>query len=776
MNGLTPLLTLDIPVRLTSGFEPAVLDVRVTPRHDGPFDPLTFDPSIFDVGWSYSEQPQIAAELDSSLAGAALARTTREPIIRPWRVSVGGRVVPWHRMLPGSYVEESIDGVTTFGFSVPRLGSGADRFMEPLGSPAAWLGVPGGRGAVEISAEFLTPAGRKSVPLVRDGVLDNSSADAATRTFAGGGAHGRVDRVPITFQAPPGHGQTSGTVVRHLLELAGVPATKIAISGGRRLYKELTLVDANAIQAANAILEPELKRVYHDDRSDTWRLLDYSGIEGKRVEVVIREADVLAALGSLGDSEAADAPTAITLTGSAQVTREECGRRTEWQVIESFAVREIRGRRYTQGAGGALTAVSWGGSPAALRLVRRQVNVREIDCETVVATESAVWEWFAPEGKRYELDTATGGIGGYRETATAGGWIYDEGAAADDSSPMYDWPAERFTLTSRQRDEHAYDGRNYRVGTTVGKGGWRMTEAPLKTRASTADAWEEEPFDAVDTTADGRPITHGERWYGPSSVYDEGSDGGLQRVKPPLILSGSTGLATGVEREDTTISVNGDGFVTQEETTITRWHIAPGVGRHLYQDTESTSPAPAWEEVERQVVAYAGAGESHHETFRARYDHNGKLIEGAQEVGIPGYLPAAEQRTDIVPPASAYDDTSEAAFALAASRQESRPIKVQVTAPALESVLTPWEQKGRTVEHAETEDDLAAVGAFELRQASAIGFDLPLPFNPLLRPAHRLVAHLPTLGWHFDGLIERARHTQEERVTWTQLSGRHDVV
>lgn len=773
------LLTLDIPVRLTGGFPTAELDVRLSPQAN------------------IADQAEIAVELDASLASAALPRASREQVLAPWRITVGGRSLPWHRMLPGAFVEESLEGVTTFGFSAPRFGTGADRFMEPLGSPAAWLGVPGGKGAVEISAEFLAVSGRKSVPLVRDGVLDNSSADASTRSWNGGGAHGRVDRVPITYQAPPGHGQTSGTVVRRILELAGVPASKIAISGGRRLYKELTLVDAQPIASCNAILEPELRRVYHDERTDTWRTLDYSGVEGKRVEWVIREADVLAVLGSLGDAAAADAPTAITLTGSAQVTREECGRRLEYQVIDSFAVQEVRGARFTQGAGGALTPVAWKGSAAILRRVSRVVSVREIDCETVLAEEVVTWGWHSPEVARYRL--ATDGSTGAYSTA---GFLYDAGATADDGTPMYLWQTERWVPVSWRRVDRSYDAAGYLVEGVEREGGWGVFPLPVKKRTATSASWETTAYETEWTLASGTAVdTFGfvdrraEWWRGPQFVYDEtnvflgiaanvgqGSPT-LQRVYSGVVLAplhdrgvGSPDAEELLAETTTRYTVEG-GFITAEDGESRRLFPVPSLGKYLFHDEgESTQEAPAWQVEGSTQTRYGAAGEDKHDRFSLRRDHTGRIVESEESFGEPGYLPVADQRQDIVPPASTYDDPAEAEFALAASRHESRPIKVRVSAPALEAVLVPWEQKGRTVEYAETEDDLAAVGAYLIREASAIGVQVPLLFNPLVRPGHRIILDLPTLGMHHDMLAERVRHLQEDRVTWTQVGGRRDVV
>jgi hypothetical protein len=792
-------LTAEIPVRVTAGFPSALIDVRITPRYDGIFDPNFWDPEFVDVGWVYDEQPQISVAIDGSLSSSAFPRTigvsgARRQILHSWQFLVGSTEIPWYRRLHGTTVSESIDGITQFSFSAPRRGSTADPFAEPLGSPRSWLGIPGGKQPITVTAQFLLEGGgSREVTLVQDGIFDNTSGKVSeggdTRTWNGGGAHARIDRVPITYQAPPGHGQTSGTVVRRLLTLAGVEPTKIAISGGRRLYKELSFIDAPAIVSANAILQPESKRVYHDDRTDTWRLLDYSGIADKRIEGVITADDVLSALGTLGDDAANDAPTCIVLTSTAQVTRDECGRRLDFKYIDRFEIRQIRGYFSRQESSGVITPNGtpdgWAGQDAALRHTERIVIVKEIDCETVLSEETVVYGWFAPEAVRYFLDVS-GAISNY----VHGVYFFDQGVVTDDNIKAYQWPTQKWTPITWRRVEYSYDDRGYQNITMDIEGGWQTVEGAYKDRSSSSgSAWNS--IDYITSSAytadlrlvDGHipPSKVAERWFGPRYVYDVSSGGG-RLVRhftggpfgvDSVFLVAPTRLSQSVVERDID---DGDGTILSESATISKKFAPQGAGDYLYQFGESVQPSPAFQVFETEEVRYSSTGESSHDKITSKYDHRGELVDADVERNIPSYLPVADQRIDIVPPESAFDDPAEYAHALAASRHENRPLKVEVCAPALETVLIPWTMKGVSVEHAENEDDLTVVGIQMMRELSSIDVQFPLPFNPLIRPGQRWVLHLPILSIHYDLLVETVTHAQDERETWTQVTGRFDVI
>lgn len=804
---ITPLLTAEIPVQVTAGFPSALIDVRITPLYDGIFDPNFWDPEFVDIGWLYDQQPQIPVAIDGALSSVAFPRTigatgARRQILPPWRFLVGSTEIHWYRRLHGTTVSESIDGIMQFSFSAPRRGSTTDPFAEPLGSPRSWLGIPGGKQPVTITAQLLLEGGgSREITLVQDGIFDNTSGKVSeggdTRTWNGGGAHARVDRVPITYQAPPGHGQLSGTVVRRLLTLAGVNPTKIAISGGRRLYKELSFIDAPAIVSANAILLPESKRVYHDDRTDTWRLLDYSGIADKRIEGVITADDVLSALGILGDDAANDSPTCIVLTSTAQVTKDECGRRLDIQVSRTFTIRRIFGAWYAQKTGPSsdptagdlldlgdtdpMTPSLWQGADAALRQTSLTISVREIDCETLISEEVVTWGWFSPRIARYHVNAA-GVVDGYSP-----GYVYDSSAQKDDSAPLYSWSAEKFVPLSWRKVDYIYREDGYLSQRKEVEGGWSVRQMPIKNRST--DPTEQWPVvDFVDAwiMANGVAVTGstgvgflpvlaphvGDYWHGPVEVYGE-TGGILGRTKFPRLST----LTFQPAQIVTDYDVTDDGFITAETSRTSRWSLTSTEGNYLYlEEGVSSDPSPVWRETESESTRYFAIGESKHNRYTLHLDLLTGKISANGDSNLDGYLPTADQRTDIVPPESAFDDPEEYAHALAASRHENRPLKVEVCAPALEAVIIPWTLKGVVVEHAENEDDLTAVGIQMMKEMSSIDVQFPLPFNPLIRPAQRWILHLPILSIHYDLLIETVAHSQGERETWTQVTGRFDVI
>lgn len=804
---MTPILSINFRIKISPTIPVADLRIRVTPPHSGPFDPLLFDPDLFDMGWKYYLQPHIDISVNDDLATSVFPRESREQVISPFLLSVGGNEIPYYRRLTDMVVSESIEGISSFSFSMPRRStSELDPYIESLGQPKSWLGVPGGKQAIDISAIYNTESGSVvEVPVIRNGLLDNSSSHTSvqsdTRTWNGSGAHARIDRKPITYQAPPGHGQKSSTVVRRILQLAGIDSTKVNISSGRRMYKEISLIDAKPIESCNQILLPENRRLFHDSRTDTWTTVDYSGIEGKRVECIITESDILSTIGTLGDSEANDAPTSIVLTSTAQVTRDQCGRRTVYQVIDTFSVTEIQGYFSRQtGVSGIITPNAsvdgWAGSSAELRHSQRIIIVKEIDCDTLVAEETVTYRWFSPEAERYILDS-TGAIVGYIQNV----YFYEQGVVADDSTKSYLWPTQRFVPVSWVRVEMLYNDDGYLVRRDSIEGGWRMLEGPMKDRSSSSSSeWQSVDFVTGPTgrayTGDLRMVeeispgqNYAERWYGPIEVYyvdtndDLGTPSGLSKrgVSGPFggtkDEAGSLIFPGRLSQEITEYDVNDSGFVISETTTILSMFAAQGVGNYLYRTIgESPHSRQDFRVSETRQTKYSATSESNHDRISLAFKYTGELINQKVETNLDGYLPVADQRQDIVPPLSAFENPSDHEFALAASRHENRPIKVEISAPALESVMEPWQMKGNTVQYAENEQDLINLGTFIIRELSSIQVDYPVLLNTLLRPGHRVILHLPSLGIHYDHIVLNLQHIQSAKISYTQVTGRYDVI
>jgi hypothetical protein len=766
--------TLKMPVRVAvSGHSRARLDVRVTPLAD------------------FGVQARLDVTVDAAASEAARPRADREQLLSPWPVTIGGVPLPASRRLPGATLEESLEAGSVFSFAVPRRGSEPDEFVEPLGHPLNWLGVPGGKRAVNVDVEYLTPTGRKAVRVLTDGILDVSQGDTDQRGFVALSAAARYDRQQVTLQFPPGHNQQRGTVVRRIAEAAGWPSARVAISGGERMTKALVLAQAAAAESMILVLEPEL-RVPMVDRGGRLIALDYAATSERRLDWVFTAEDLLSGVGSFGDSENADSPTRLTLTSQAQVTRDECGQRVEYQVIDSYAVREIRGARYTQGVGtGTVSPVTWKGLPAELRHVERRVIVREFDCETLAAEETVAWGWYSPEMARYEQD-ATGAVGDYYF-----GYIYDD----DPGSPLYYWPAERWVPVSWDRVQHVYDARGFLTTSVSRAGRWQINPAPAQHRNTSGQTWEAEDFEVAPMLADGtviepaiagpeaRPVAEG--WDGPQLVYDERPEiegavapSVLHRIKVDfpyhalrIVWDHSNSSWSAVAEINTASNTVTDGFLVAEEAVRQAWDLyESGTGLYRYSDGRVSAQSGYEFQVRgTERTSYAASGESNHAEYFARFDEQGRQVEGRSESGIAGYLTAATRRTDITPDPSIYDDPEEAAAALLARRDETQAIEAIVTSPALELVKERWDAGPVVVEYAETAEELERVGRHRLIWEAAPEVRFALPLNVMVRPGQRVALNCPAIGWIHDNILVTACLHQEPgsgSPGYTQVTGR----
>lgn len=703
----------------------------------------------------------------------ALAARAGQQIVAPWRVYVNGSQVGAHLILPGVSVSEGTDGVTQWQVALARdLGK-----VEPLGDPAAWLGVPGGQQEWKVTADLMAESGaRRTYTLLDKGVADNASGGPSTRTWNGGGAQARYDRKLVTYTAPPGHGQRSSTVVRRLLDQAGVPHD--GVSGGRRMYKPLSIVDLDVFGVCDAILEPEQRRVIVDARTGRASLYDYGAAYLATSQWTIGDSDVLSALGQLGDAQASDAPWKVTITGTAQVLREDCNLRTVVRSVETYAIFAPGVALSYQAADGSINPNSPSGAgglktplTAELRLQSRVLVLTTYECDTVVAERELTLAWFVPETWRYTLDSA-GLISAYN----SGAYLY-ESAVKDDGAAAYAWAQERWGVVSDVLTLHSFDADGYRAGSEVRRRGYDQQTVPLKQR-STATGWEAVNYDApLQVLARGAAVDSAnatgdltERWYGaqsfPPVVFgDAVADGGAG--------SGSSGDAVVIET--TAAEVSEDGFVLSETLTTQQRTVRLGVGDFLHLEGESGDELPELRVVEVVRTLHLPRGETSHQRIVQRYDNRGRLVETVV-ADVDGYLPAAEQRRDLTPDPAIYDDASEATEGRPASFQEQQAIKGVVEAPALIPVHGGWERKIDGSEYAETVEDLERMAAWVIREASSITVSVPVPFSPILRRGQRGVIHLRSIAWHYDVVLSRVTHQQTEAGTWTQLEGEHYVV
>lgn len=676
-------------------------------------------------------------------------RIVRRQIVAPFRVYLGATEIPGWQLLPGTFYEEGESG-TTFGFSMPLHSSTnpPGKFIESLGSPMGWLGPPGGKGAVRIDAILLTASGPRTIRLVTNGLFDNSSSAITpggdTRTFNGIDAGGRYDRQLVTLTFPPGHGQTRGAVARRILQAIGVPAGSIAMPPTGRMYKGLQAIDRPGLALAQELLAVDLLELYRD-RDGIFRARTIGFNESARTELVFRSEDLLLGIGNLGESSTSEGPTSVTLTGSAQVVREECGRKTVSQTVESYAVYApvVTLKAQAPGVLGTITSTGLTQGAASLILVSRVVRDTEFDCETVMSERIRTYGWYNPTVWRYRLDT-TGAIDEYN-----GGYINEAGAVTDDSFELRQWSTERFVLLSDVTTRHEYDERGFLTRSVTDSDGYVRRLRALKTRVAPSDDWETEPFVAtllIAGSGDGLVVPAGE-------YFAAGFGGGAVKT-----------------RETVSYDVTDDGYVQRQATSFEEWTMRPGTSA-LYNGAFESADSQQQFLVSRvEETVYGANTEGSHSEVTTTRDVSGRVTSVVVKSAEDGHLPSAARRTDLDPDPSIYDDDSEAAFAASASRYENQPIKVRVDADALLAVREAAEDKSNS-EWAETPEELEQLAIHAIREGAKLQVQFALPFNPVIRRGHRVQLIVEALRWNYDVFVRTVRHQEDPTMTWTQVSG-----
>jgi hypothetical protein len=768
---------------------PGLIGRLTIPALGGPlFEPGLGEPGL--GGGDYSQQPRLSLVVgeapDKPVDVPALGRCQA---VTPWIFRVGGRVV--EHVLPGATWSEDLDGWASFSFAVPRRTASPTRTAEPLGSPRTWLGVPGGAQDVELEVAFLRPGeGRVSEVVLARGRMDNTSssidAEADVRSFTGGGASASWVDQPVELILPAGHRLQSSQVVRRLAIAAGVPTSRLRLTGGRRLRGRIEIAGQTFWEAANQVLEPELRRL----RVTRDGALEAVALAGEtRVSGVITENDVPRELGSRGDDAANDGPTELTLTASSQLTSEDCQTVTSTQVTRTFSTTPWRRAAAKQLADGTLTAAGLPTAPlpplSGLYPQSIVIVTRVHRCGTLVSQRETIAEPFAPRVWRYSLDNTTdGAIIGYR----AGSYLYDAGAAQDDSAEAYLWPAERMTVVSDTMEVHRYDEGRRLVEVETRRHRWELPEVPVKRRggvpggASPASTpWDEVPYasglrvtgggvgldsDNADAASDPR-----ETFYGPLSSVASNSG------SPPGISGDSVGAWESVRPWEVTLQTfepDVDNLLTAEAGATSRVSTRPATaGRYLYAgDGGSDDAAPTLRAAELETVTYSVQVTAEREHWRTTRRAN--LLTGKTETStdgpLSGYRPRATLAAEEAPGEEVFEDGEDAEGA-------ETPAGVQALEGTFRSGLLqslrggPRKGAGAAIPYAETEAELRALARHRVRELNAINVKVPLAFSPRIRPGQTWSVDLPSLAFSYRIRVDHVQHQQEEGATWTQVTG-----
>ncbi len=655
---------------------------------------------------------------------AALAGTARQVV--GFRVLLDGVEIPPHQILsidPGPLRIDNL--VHPWTVETP--------FPSPFGSPSAYKGAPPGLRRVDIQGIYLTPTGIHYIPIITGGLVDNAqlTRDAEGRKvgrYQGLSSGARYDRILAEYGRPPGHGLPRGRVIGELASLAGWTAQSLAPGG--RMDKEFA-VTANDSWAGSAL---ELAEV--DGRTlteDSFGNLT-NPVDGYNPS---RPVDLVLGLGQLTGGQSVTPPgdvvTRITVTGTQQITRDACGRRTVQQEAISKSIYAPRAAVYQQNGAGTLLTTGLIQDAAALRVTGKTLTIREYACDTLLAERVYTYGWYNPLAVRYKVLDAAGNV-----SAENGVFLYE--GEEDDDTMAYRWPRERFVLIGYTESVYGYDEDGFLVTVTTRKDFPHFISAALKSRPNTTVGWEDANW------ITGRLLL-GNR----SGVRNAGAvDPSAYTEHMPREIPGNdyAGLSAGQEREREVITY--DNLVTetpggllvgnvQRQTTARYTYHAPQGGLWQYAGDEGKSVE--WERLalyEEEAMDYLPEdGDGSHGEVRT-ITREGKTVEVNVERGLDGYLPAATRSLDLTPPASSYANATDAANALPASRAETAPIEAEVIDYALES-FHPRNEARISNQWIENPVEGQAVGVREMREGSAYEISVELAgANFLVRPAWRI--------------------------------------
>lgn len=775
---MSVLSVLDLAPTIADGplpalaLEPAV--AAVDPCEPGYFAE-DYEAEAFDEGVTCDFAPSRILTLAATVEDVTAAVRPRGAIqvTLPFRVYVNDVLIDPSRRYVGLTVTEGLKG-PSFSFVVPRRADFPTALLEPLGSPEAYYGAPPGKARIDIDAGFVGSGGLTWVRLVTGGVVENSPAAIGrsnTRTINGVGARGRYDKALATLTLSPGHGLARNDVVRRVLEAAGVPASRIAVGvGGRRCYKGVQLVDANALAWCDGYLQPAISELAEerDGRFVVRSKLPKSA--AVPVDWTFREVDITAA-SEITETTAQDGPTCVRKTGTKQILRDSDGLRTVTEVVETWDPNSPPAvAAWRQSSGGTLSAVT---DDPPLAFDERGYLVSRVITQLVYQGDTLVLERVTTEGRynplvwRYGLAT-DGSIASYNS-----GYLMASDAVADDGNLLYRFKWARWGALSQQTTAYVYDARGMQVSRDQRTSRYLLRYRSVQDRLDSSFPWDAESYHAgLRVLGNGDGVMGSEGFAGdfvypflvtPTTVPPSGPVAWMTAV-------GSV-FNSYVDRTLTEFDCTDDGYRTRDRSTIYGYSRRPGVTQRYNGGEESSDEHDVRIALSREQVTYIGDGQSTHAIVTEKQD----LLRGGAPVTEIAYgagdRPAAERSLDLIDPAwlQTHSD-DDLAYAKAASRFESQPIKSRACAPALGSVRESWEQTGSS-EWAEDTDELDAECSYEIRAGcrGEVQFELAAA-NPLVRPRQMVHLFLPSEGYDATLRVVQVQHVEGQQSNRTVVS------
>lgn len=346
-------------------------------------------------------------------------------------------------------------------------------------------------------------------PLVTGGRAWNSKRDLIGHNPMEIGLQGylsRFERVKITYIKEAGVSLTHGEIIIALLNLLGVPNSRIAISpdAGTELLSQLEIICTEGL--------PEIRRIaltarsfLAEDGDGLVVLRPMAPIDEQPVATISLDLVATSEVEATIESDNSSAPTCVRVEGALPIIPDfsdgfTTTRRLESETIEPYTVPAS----WTQSAAGAIVAAN---AAFTEDRITSQIWVTETYFRgCLVSTVREVWGQVNPEVWRYQTATPASADGEprtYRATLTTG-FVFGDGAVKDDSLPMRRWLDFRLAPVTVERTDFIREGpieistglpdpySGFLVQVVKSTSQWSWLENAQKTKTSPSNTWDDE--------------------------------------------------------------------------------------------------------------------------------------------------------------------------------------------------------------------------------------------------------------------------------------------
>lgn len=606
--------------------------------------------------------------------------------------------------------------------------------VSPLGDPYATLGSPTGLAEIEFWGVYRDDATGTvyRYPLLKKGVVDNvgrdSSPNGHTESYQVLDGMARWSRVPVTLILPPGHGLPTGRMVKKIFQQAG--ATAFDLDDGRRRYKELQLVDADPVAAAQEVCDIE-GRMVRQDRHGNIVAPELDPSNPPAAAVVIDEEDILE-LASVSVVFPGDVVTEVTATGTEQVHTdsavEACGIEVGPDIeVKTFRTFQVWEASFVQ-TGACTLTVNTPSTEPRHDLYTLTVTRQTKRCGVVVREESWSYAYFNPEAARYSWTSGT--------RACRNGVYLDADATEEGSEPAYVLKRDIWSLIGHTVKTYYYDAPNW--WGPVGTAEWLhlLEGSPLGSETGLYLGSVTEVFG----------------WYNPQTAAkaQPGSPTSFDELDFRDVFQQGAGLTVRDSQQTFQLTSRivevvqaADGFIEKTLLFTYGYAILPNGHTYQYSGGElSEEPDETIALLNLEDTSYIPTGDNVHKVIRVNSALDAAPV--MEETTVAGAPPAAEYLPEYEP----YDDDTfldeeDATFGVQALAGETRPIKVKVSADDL--LLTHLPRSVKTqYPYAEDEDELFGAAVRVIRESLIVGVQVTLAANFLLAEDVRVnLTHRP---------------------------------